>query len=215
MIRSGTPRRIDLTGQQFGRLTVLHEDGQTTKNEIRWACRCECGGSKTVRAGHLKHGTVTSCGCYRREWAVARMTTHGRSQTQAHRAWLNMRDRCLNPRAKSWPDYGGRGITICDRWRESFENFYADMGDPPPGTSIDRIDNERGYEPGNCRWTTMDVQGKNRRRVVRIEFDGRNQTLKEWGTELGLSWVAIRERYRRGESPPMLFRSVDQSKVHR
>lgn len=208
-------RRIDLTGQQFGRLTVMRADGQTTKGEIRWACRCACGGTKTVRAGHLKRGIVASCGCYRKEWATARMSTHRRSQTQVHRTWRNMRERCQNPRSKNYPSYGGRGITVCERW-QAFENFYADMGDPPsPQHSIDRIDNDRGYEPGNCRWTTMDVQGKNRRRVIRIDFDGRCLTLKEWGVELGLSWVAIRERHRNGEVPPALFRPVDQAKVHR
>lgn len=204
---AGTPRRIDLTGQQFGRLTVLHEDGQTTKSEIRWACRCECGGTKTVRAGHLKRGIVASCGCYRREWAVARMTIHGLSKTRAWQAWNHMRHRCLNPKDAAFADYGGRGISICPQWL-IFENFHADMGQPPAGRSLDRIDVNGNYEPGNCRWATDFEQSQNRRNVVSIEVSGRSQTVAEWARETGVNPSTILYRYRHGNTGLDLFRPV-------
>jgi hypothetical protein len=112
--------------------------------------------------------------------------------------WRNMKSRCGNPRNARYADYGGRGITVCDRWKNSFENFIADMGLPPsPAHSIERGDNSRGYEPGNCRWATDVEQTNNQRSNVLIEYDGKTQTIAQWARELGINYQTLRQRIQR------------------
>jgi hypothetical protein len=157
---------IDLTGQRFGRWTVLalSEGG----HNARWLCTCDCGTTRPVTGKSLRGGVSTSCGCRTREVSSARLTKHGHTrgytETRAYRAWRAMINRCTNPNDESWEYYGGRGIKICRRWRRSFKAFYADMGDPPPGMTLDRWPNNDGnYEPGNCRWATPKQQRANQR----------------------------------------------------
>src|SRR5678815_1904357 len=131
------PNKIDLTGRRFGRLLLLHEGERTHRWQPRWLCRCDCGVLKTVDARHLREGRVVSCGCHRRDLA----TKHRMSQTPIYKSWSEMRRRCSNPNDSQWSLYGGRGITVCDRW-SSFENFLADMGERLPGRTLDRINND-------------------------------------------------------------------------
>jgi hypothetical protein len=164
-----SPRLIDLTGQRFGRWTVLgnperHHYG--TEVYLRWPSRCDCGTQRSVWGNALRTGRSTSCGCLHREKTTARVTTHGMSGTRVYQCWQDLLRRCLNRDHRQYDDYGGRGIAVCKRW-ETFENFYADMGDPPPGLSIDRINNDGNYEPSNCRWTTRAEQNRNRRPAKR------------------------------------------------
>lgn len=142
---------------------------------------------------------MKSCGCYRREIGD-RTRTHGQSKSREFAAWSNMLDRCLNQRNGDYANYGGRGITVCDRWRESFENFLADMGQrPSPAHSLDRIDNDGPYAPGNCRWATADTQRQNnRQRVVYIEHAGERLPLTAWARRLSMTPAALRRRLRRG-----------------
>lgn len=168
----GVPTR-DLTGRVFGRLTVIEMAERGPRGLAQWRCVCSCGTVKVVRSNNLIHGGTISCGCKRRE-----TNSYGLVHGYCRRGngapewfcWAAMVARCTQPRHAQWRHYGGRGITVCSRWLESFENFLADMGRRPGrGFSLDRIDNDRGYGPGNCRWTTAKVQARNNRRVVLCE----------------------------------------------
>lgn len=162
-------RVVNLLGQTFGRLTVIKQADARSPHGVMWVCRCACGRESTVRGKHLRAGRTQSCGCLQSEQTSVRTQTHGRSRTRVYRIWRAMINRCHYPRYPERHLYGGRGIVVCERWRESFEAFLADMGEPAPHLSIDRIDPDGNYEAGNCRWATAAEQARNRRVVVHAD----------------------------------------------
>ena len=195
-------KALDLVGQQFARLTVLSRVGSQNK-KTTWLCRCVCGNEVVVKSDNLKTGNTKSCGCQKRDSTIATMQatkrTHGRSQTAEYRIWVHIKQRCYNEKNAAYPDYGGRGITVCDQWKDSFEAFYADMGPrPDPEMSIDRRDVNGNYTPENCRWATQVEQCSNRRNNRLIEHNGKTKTLTQWAREAGLHPTTIRLRLRNG-----------------
>lgn len=176
---------------------------RTKKNSASfWLCKCECGNEKTVTARSLVGGHVQSCGCLAREVLMDRCLAHGHSRRGAHTStfssWASMRGRCRNPTDDAWKWYGGRGITICERW-DKFENFLADMGEKPKGKTIDRVNNDLGYSKENCEWRTHKEQCNNRRSNVILEFDGRSQNITQWAAELNIGmrtlWARIKNNW--------------------
>jgi hypothetical protein len=161
-------RLEELTGTRFDRLVVVGRE----PNRVRasWRCRCDCGGETVATAVNLKSKHTRSCGCLMREksssWAKKKNTTHGHNrkgqQSRTHKSWISMKQRTTNPNYSEWKSYGGRGITVCERWLK-FENFLEDMGERPEGTSLDRINVNGNYEPGTCRWATASQQQRNKR----------------------------------------------------
>jgi len=200
---STNPRFIDRTGLRFGRLVVLGFAGKRGTNNF-WLCRCDCGQEKEVAWSALGAGLTRSCGCLRDELIRTQCRTHGRARTPEYVSWCSMINRCTNEADKTYQNYGARGITICERWRHSFENFFADMGKKPSsGHSIDRIDNDGHYTPENCRWATALQQSRNRRRRHRVTFRGETHCLTEWAEITGLKFSLLSDRFKAGWPPEL------------
>lgn len=196
-------------GARFGRLMVIGDGGRAASGNLRSRCRCDCGKEVCPTDTGLRTGNTRSCGCLKREQnsasARAKFTRHGHARpgsvSPTWTSWNAMRERCTRREHHAWGRYGGRGITVCDRWLHSFENFLADMGERPVGTSLDRIDPNWNYEPGNCRWAGRAVQGRNRRNVNRLRVGDQELTIAEWAERIGIARDTLAARVASGWSP--------------
>jgi hypothetical protein len=204
------PKILDIKDMRFGRLLVIERTKVSGARNVMWRCLCDCG-NKTIAAAANIGKTTFSCGCLAKETAKELLSgntyarTHNMSHTPEHDAWSGIQQRCYNPNHHKYPIYGGRGITVCKRWLDSFDSFYADMGArPSPKHSIDRFPNNDGnYEPNNCQWRTNKQQSRNRRTNVFVEIDGTNLCLVDWYARLGIPpWKATEMvRAGRGKYP--------------
>lgn len=189
-------------GSRFGRLVVKEYLGYSSGWNRLVRCVCDCGNEKVTHLHNVERGLTKSCGCLHKEIASQANTKHGHSKrgkwTPEYRAWSCMLTRCLNPNARMYPRYGGRGITVCNRWM-TYENFYQDMGARPTSShSLDRIDNEGHYEPGNCRWATRKEQARNKSSNTWLEVNGRRMILVEACELYGISHSRVRGRIKAG-----------------
>lgn len=189
--------RKDIIGKKFGRLTVIRYLRTGKYWKAIWQCRCDCGAVVESFGERLNSGNTKSCGCLVRDATTARSTKHGHAARGAHTntyySWRSVIDRCTNPSSHAFHLYGGKGIGVCKRWLK-FENFLADMGEKPHGTSIDRIRNDIGYSKANCRWATKKIQAVNRRTTRFITFQGETLCIKDWAERSGVKYTTLLQR---------------------
>ena len=184
-----------MVGRKFGRLTVLAFSHRSVHGHYVWRCRCSCGEKKDILGYSLRSGDTESCGCLAREQTAQRSRTHGRRGTPEYRSWACMKTRCTNKRIRDWDLYGGRGIRVCRRWLNSFENFLADVGPKPgPDFSLERLDNDKDYRPGNVVWGTKQAQSRNRRGNVIWSFRGEKRCIAAWANKLLIHENTLRSR---------------------
>lgn len=191
---------IDLTGQVFGRLTVIRFVGKGRSRKVLWLCKCKCGKETVVNANNLKRNTK-SCGCLKREISVdvGKISNfkHGEAKSPEYQSWIDMIRRCRDEDNISWKFYGGRGIKVCERWH-NFLNFLRDMGRKPfLDAQIDRNDNQGNYCPENCRWATRQEQARNKSNNVFLTYQGETKCLAEWANILGVRYQTLHDRLRK------------------
>ena len=198
------PAFKDITGQKFNYLTAISYESirkPSGRSVIYWICQCDCGNITKVNTQSLQSGCTKSCGCWNVKQIIKRSKTHGKRHTRLYNSWAAMKQRCTNQNAINYPNYGGRGITICEEWLNSFEQFANDMGDPPTNKhSIERIDNNLGYCKENCKWATREERNSNKRNCHLLSFNGKTMNIMSWAKETGLPKTTIRRRLSLGWS---------------
>jgi len=184
---------INLLGQKFGMVTAIEIMGKNKSGNYTWKCICDCGGTKIFSSDYLRSGHTPSCGC--------KKESHGLRKHPLYRIWAGIKTRCYNPKVRSFKDYGGRGILMCPKWKDSFTSFYNDtISGYKVGLQIERIDNDKGYSPKNCKWGTPKQQANNKRTNVVLTYMGKTQTAPEWAEEIGVKATTITSRNRKGWS---------------
>jgi hypothetical protein len=196
---------INLVGQKFGRLTVLDRDISASSgagHHVKFICICDCGNKVSVSGTNLRRGISKSCGCLRGDSIKQRNVTHCLTGTRLHKIWIGMKERCYTTHFAAYQHYGGRGIKVCDEWKDDFQAFYdwAMSNEYDDTKSIDRIDSDGNYEPSNCRWVTYSIQNKNKRTSKLITFQGKTQNLVDWERETGIDHRTIDARLKYGWS---------------
>ncbi len=190
---------MNLTGHRYGKLTVKEYAGRNKFNHPLWKCICDCGKECVSNAYSMRNGGTRSCGCGIAEVTIRMNTTHGSTGTPLYIRWMGIKNRCYCENHESYKHYGGRGIKMCDEWKESFEAFRFDMGAGfNPSLEIDRIDVNGDYCKENCRWVTRKVQARNQRRNVLLTYMGKTKCLSDWAIELGVKPNTLTHRIKRG-----------------
>lgn len=199
------PRATDHTGARVGKVVALGPIERRKYGEfhsIIWLCQCDCGNLTKAQSNHLSKGKHRSCGCWRLERASEANRTHGASGTPEWHTWRGLKQRCLNKRHKAYARYGGRGITVCARWLNSFDNFIGDMGTKPSSAhELDRTNNDGPYSPDNCRWVLRPVNNRNRSTTRLLTVGDETRTVLEWAERLGISGKTLRKRLDDGWLP--------------
>lgn len=197
-------RFCDITGCKFGRLTAIKYIGSDGGITAAWEFFCDCGNTININGANVRHGRTKSCGCLKIETKAN--FKHGMSHTSIHNIWMGIIDRCTNKNSKAYKHYGGRGIGVCDRWVDSFDNFHKDMGDRPKNHSIDRINVDGNYEPSNCKWSTQVEQVRNRRNTINFTLNGVSKPLADWCEELDTPYYLAHQRISKGKSGYDVFK---------
>lgn len=192
----------DLTGQKFGRLTVIERVENAKDGQACWLCQCECGNTKIVRAGDLRRRNTKSCGCIKREQSIQQLTIHGLAHTRIYKIWSDMKARCSNPKDTHFREYGERGITVCNEWKNDFMSFYnwSMKNGYTDKLTLDRIDNNKSYSPNNCKYATRREQANNRRSNHFLTFNNETHSLSDWSRIMGIKYSTLLNRIRRNWS---------------
>lgn len=205
----------DLKGKRFGRLIVVEFAGLDKYRRAMWKCKCDCGKECIKTAKHLLQKSTKSCGCLQSEVTIARSTIHEMSYTKIHQTWSRMKQRCFDLNFIGYENYGGRGITVCDEWRNDFVAFYNHVSKLEhfgvEGYSLDRIDVNGNYEPGNVRWATAKEQARNKRTTIFVEYEGETISLQEAAERSGIGYIAMKKRWAAGLRGVELFKPLRKS----
>lgn len=194
-------RAINMAGLRYGNLTGISPEYPAASGDMKWKFRCDCGAIVVTTGYSARSGKTTSCRDCTKLAKPSWRTKHGMSDTDEFKIWTGILTRCLNKNSQAYSSYGAKGIDICDRWKESFESFFNDMGHrPSKNHSIDRIDNEKGYSPSNCRWATKLEQARNKRRTLKAELNGELKPITQIAEEHGVTASSVRYRFSRGKT---------------
>lgn len=197
----------DITGKKFGYLTVIKQAGRTKNGVVKWLCKCDCGNQTVVGGWNLRSGRTKSCGCLQKKTVTALATKHSQSKTSLYSAWASMRQRCRNEKNPNYKNYGARGVSVCSEWSE-FEPFmkWAISSGYKKGLTIDRIDNNDGYSPKNCRWVSHRIQANNTRRNIITKVRGEDLTLAQIARKYSLPYRKLSYRFSCGDRGENLIR---------
>lgn len=204
-------KKYELEGSRFGKLTVISRGGLIYNGCKEWICICDCGKETRASSTKLITGQKASCGCTS-NGEESNLYKHGHYGTRTYRIWQNMKTRCMNTKSQFYEQYGGRGITVCEKWMK-FEGFIDDMGECPPGMTIDRKNNDQGYEKDNCRWATSKEQSNNRSSNINITINHETKTLKQWCEQFGVKYTTAYWRHKNGRTVDQIFADNDNYSV--